>query len=109
MFQKAGQIQFGLTMPISNPKMPVDTRKCRMISLRLSPNEYDAMHALFPKFGAKSVSDFARLAMQRTLTNSFADGALISKMNELDERLRYIEARISALLESSNPQSGNPQ
>jgi hypothetical protein len=70
-----------------------------MISLRLSPKEYDAMRALFPKFGAKNVSDFARLAMERTLNNSFtSDGALHSKLNDLDERLRFIETRLSALL-----------
>jgi hypothetical protein len=81
-----------------------------MISLRLSPKEYEAMRSLFPAFGAKNVSDFARLAMQRTLSNSFAtasitDRSVLTKLNEMDERLQFVEERVSSLLVARAAQS----
>ena len=45
-------------------QMDQDSRS-RMISLRLSRKEYDALQALYPAYGARSISDFARLAMKR--------------------------------------------
>ena len=73
-----------------------------MISLRISDREYEAMRALFPTYGARNVSDFARLAMQRIISNSFApeaasQGMLALKVNQLDQRLTFLESRMSAL------------
>jgi RAB protein geranylgeranyltransferase component A len=68
-----------------------------MISLRLSADEYDALRALYPTYGARSLSDFARLAMKRIIGGSFApDDALLLRLNELDQRLSSIEARFAA-------------
>jgi hypothetical protein len=79
--------------------MTAQTRKRKMISLRLSEQEYETMRALLPKFGARTVSDFARLAMQRTISNSFAsDSSLDAKLKELDRRLDFMEARVSSLM-----------
>jgi len=53
-----------------------------MISLRLSAKEYEALQALYPTYGARSVSDFARLAMKRVMGSSFAsDDALLIRLN----------------------------
>jgi hypothetical protein len=68
-----------------------------MISLRLSTKEYEALQALYPAYGARSISDFARLAMKRVLGSSFAsEDALLLRLNELDERVSSIEARFNA-------------
>ncbi len=65
-----------------------------MISLRLSAKEYEALQALYPSYGARSVSDFARFAMKRVIGSSFAsEDTLLVRLNQLDERVRSIEAR----------------
>jgi len=70
-----------------------------MISLRLSEEEYDAMLALYSTHGARSISDFARDAIRRVLTNSQAlDNPLASRVHELGERLNLVEQRVSAFL-----------
>jgi RAB protein geranylgeranyltransferase component A len=68
-----------------------------MISLRISHAEYEALRALYPVYGARSVSDFARLAMKRIIGGTFApDDSILTRLNKLDERLRSLEARLSA-------------
>ena len=47
--------------------MSEQNRKCKMISLRLSAEEYHALQTLYPSYGARNISDFARLAMQRVI------------------------------------------
>lgn len=80
--------------------MPDQVRKCKMISLRLSEVEYETLHALYPRYGARNVSDFARLAMQRIIGDSVVpDGAFAAKIRELDDRLNIIENRVTLLLE----------
>jgi hypothetical protein len=67
-----------------------------MISLRLSAEEYEALRNLYPTYGARSISDFARLAMRRIIGGAFAsDDALLIRLRELDERLSSIEARFN--------------
>jgi RAB protein geranylgeranyltransferase component A len=75
--------------------MDQDSRS-RMISLRISIKEYEALQALYPAYGARSISDFARLAMKRVLGSSFAsEDALLLRLNDLDERVSLIEARFN--------------
>jgi hypothetical protein len=75
-----------------------------MISLRLSAVEYEALHSLYPSYGARNISDFARLAMQRIIGKSLAsEDAFVAKMRELDNRLNAAEANIALLLARSNP------
>jgi hypothetical protein len=75
-------------------------RRNKMISLRLSEVEYEALRAHYPSYGARNISDFARLAMQRVIGNSHApDGATVAKIHELDDRLSAVEKDIALLLE----------
>lgn len=79
-------------------------RKSKMISLRLSDEEYEAMRALYASYGARNVSDFARLAVQRTISNSFgSDSHILTRVQELDGRLKTIEARFSLIPEREQP------
>jgi hypothetical protein len=73
--------------------------KSKMISLRLSAEEYRALHALYPSYGARNVSDFARLAMQRVIGHPLpAANTSFSKIHELDERLAALEQKFALLL-----------
>ena len=76
-------------------------RKCKMISLRLSAEEYQALHRLYPSYGARNLSDFARLAMQKVIGDQFpaADGSA-AKIHELDMRLTALEEKFVLLHES---------
>jgi hypothetical protein len=71
-----------------------------MISLRLSAAEYKTLHTLYPNYGARNLSDFARLAMQRVIGNPLpAAGVSAAKIHELDERLHTVEGEIALLFE----------
>jgi len=70
-----------------------------MISLRVSAEEYEALHALYPNYGARNVSDFARLAMQRVIGQPLpSTNASFSKIHELDERVAALEEKFASLL-----------
>jgi hypothetical protein len=68
--------------------------KSRMISLRLSAEEHDALRTLYPSYGVRSISEFARLAMKRLIAGAFpSDETVLLRLNELDERLRSVEGK----------------
>jgi len=72
-----------------------------MISLRLSAEEYEALRTLYPKYGARNISDFARLAIQRLVNNCVAsDAGLLTIMHDLHHRLGLLENQVSQLLGS---------
>lgn len=74
-------------------------RRKKMISLRLSEVEYEALRAHYPSYGARNISDFARLAMQRVIGDSHApEGVVVAKIHELDDRLHAVETDIALLL-----------
>lgn len=78
-------------------------RRSKMISLRLSEEEYEALRTLYPNYGARNISDFARLAIQRVISNSAAaDSGLLTIVHDLDHRLGRLEYQISQLV---GPQS----
>ena len=76
-------------------------RRSKMISLRLSTEEYEALRTLYPNYGARNISDFARLAIQRVISNSVAaDNGLLTIVHDLDHRLGRLEYQISRFLAS---------
>ncbi len=80
--------------------MSPQTRKNKMISLRLSEEEYAALRAHSSSSGARNVSDLARLALQRVIAQSPASQAELStKVSELDHRLTRIETNLARLLQ----------
>jgi hypothetical protein len=71
-----------------------------MISLRLSEEEYAALRTHSSSCGARSISDLARLALQRVLTQSPTSQAeLLAKLNDMDHRLDTMEVHLAHLLE----------
>jgi hypothetical protein len=81
-----------------------------MISLRLSAEEYLALIKVYQRFGARNVSDFARLAMQRAIGQPLpVDSASLSRTLEFDERLTALEAKFALLLSQRQNQEQLPQ
>ena len=69
-------------------------RRTKMISLRLSEVEYDALKTQFRTFGAQNVSDLARLALQRIIHASAASNDdYAARLSELDSRVQALESR----------------
>lgn len=88
--------------------MAEQNRKCKMISLRLSPQEYQTLQRLYPSFGARSLSEFARLAMHRIIDEpATASRASHSKLLELDQRVSLLEER-SGLLSKREKELSQP-
>jgi hypothetical protein len=71
-----------------------------MISLRLSEVEYEVLKKEYRIYGARNVSDFARLALQRIMTGSTAShDPCATKLAELDHRVHALESQVSLLLD----------
>lgn len=70
-----------------------------MISIRVSESEYAAMRAVYTSYGARNISDFARVAVQRAIAGSaVSDPAAVATMiRGFDVRLNLLEQRVSAL------------
>jgi hypothetical protein len=72
----------------------------KMISLRLSKEEYELLKTNYPAYGARNISELARLALQRVMTapagpqHDFA-----AELAELGERVHELESRVSLLME----------
>jgi hypothetical protein len=81
-------------------------RRKKMISLRLSEEEFERLKTRYHTYGARNVSDLARQALQHILTGSPTmnassgpqDGFAI-KLAALDERVHALEASVSLMLE----------
>ena len=86
--------------------MPDRDRRTRMISLRLSAVEYDTLKAHHRAYGARSVSDLARLALQRIIAAPSApQDDVTAKLADLDDRVRFLESqlRMTRVLFTASP------
>lgn len=83
--------------------MPTPIRRTRTISLRLSEQEFAALKSLYSIHGARSISDFARTALQSLLAGTANDQFAIElKIKQVDLKLESLTAalaRLSALVE----------
>ena len=83
-------------------------RRKKMISLRLSDEEYELLKASYHNHGARNVSDLARQALHHIMSGSPVPttGSLApqpdfsSKLSELDHRVHTLESHVSLLLEA---------
>jgi len=72
----------------------VSKRKSKMISIRVSPEEYESLKNMYAASGRRSVSALAREAMQRILCSP-SEGEPAA--DDVDSRLRSLDARLSLL------------
>ncbi len=80
--------------------MPDSDHRRKMISLRLSEVEYEVLKTNYRTHGARNISELARLALQRIVTDSpGSQDGFAAKLSELDDRIRHLESDVSLLLE----------
>ena len=74
------------------------TRKNRIISLRLSEEEYEILKSKYAAHGVRSISEFARDAMQRVLGGEPANNVgLHTRVQRLDGKVAVLEDEVSRL------------
>jgi hypothetical protein len=74
------------------------TRKSRIISLRLSEEEYESLKSRYASHGVRSLSEFARDAMHRVLGEEPASPAdLRNRVQLLDGKVALLEGEVSRL------------
>lgn len=82
--------------------MSVLNRRNRMLSIRLSEDEFEQLRAVCQDRGARSVSDLAREAMMQMISprrarNGSSDGMLLARIQELDQRVSDLQTEVSRL------------
>lgn len=83
--------------------------RSRMISVRLSEDEYDSLRLLCTATGARSVSDLTRGAMQSLLDSPSKGNVLSSYMDGLRTQISTLDRKIEELSEritQSKPEAG---
>ena len=89
--------------------MTVFKARSRMVSVRLSEDEYIALRELCSATGARSVSDLTRDAMRAFLSGTTQEEMLRTRMNDFCDQMNHLGRRIEALAERiapSNEQNG---
>jgi hypothetical protein len=82
-------------------------RRKKMISLRLSEEEFELLKTRYHTYGARNVSDLARQALQHILAGSLGPMTgspapqhdFAAELSELDDRVHTLETSVSLLLE----------
>ena len=77
--------------------MTVLKPRSRMISVRLSEDEYSALRRLCSASGARSVSDLTRDAMRVLLKGASREDVLESHMDEFTAQIRNLNQKIERL------------
>jgi hypothetical protein len=84
--------------------MAVLKPRSRMISVRLSEDEYSALRDLCSLTGARSVSDFTRDAMRTVLRNASREDPFAGSLEEfrvgmksLEKKVEQLEAKITTM------------
>jgi hypothetical protein len=72
-------------------------RKNKIITIRLSKDEYDALKSKYDKYGARNLSDLARLAFQKILHGPETQAA--QELADLAIRVRQLESQMALILE----------
>ena len=88
-------------------EMTVFKARSRMVSVRLSEDEYIALRELCSTTGARSVSDLTRDAMRAFLNGSAREERLHTRINEFCDQMNYLGRRIDELVERMAP--ANPR
>ncbi|MBL8210407.1 MAG: hypothetical protein JNK87_06835 [Bryobacterales bacterium] len=77
-------------------------RKSKMVSFRLSPEEYRKLNDACELQGLGSISELARAALQRLMTNGtvnlpLAENSLAAEITDLRSRVQSLSADIDRL------------
>lgn len=82
--------------------MPLLIRRSRVVSIRVSDDEFRQLREMCTVTGARCVSDLARDAMfnfmrGREMRPGATDAELQTRVRELDEKLNALQGRVSRL------------
>lgn len=79
--------------------MPEFKRKNRMISLRVSEEEYESLKHVYASQGVRSLSEFARLAIERVIGGDghLEEQALESRFTVLDGKVADLQTELARL------------
>jgi len=77
--------------------MSVYKRRARILSIRVSDEEYIGLKRLCSASGARSVSDMAREAMRVLLSGATHEDTLGTRMEEVYTQVRSISRKIEEL------------
>ncbi len=78
--------------------MPAPNRKSKMLSVRISQEEYESLRAMYEARGIRSVSKLARDAMRSFLkgTGHNTDTAP-SNHGDCEDKIRFLDAKLNTL------------
>jgi hypothetical protein len=77
--------------------MTVMMPRSRMISVRLSEEEYSALKHLCSMTGARSVSDLTREAMRAVLTGANRKDPIANDLDEFRAEMKNLEKKVEQL------------
>ena len=80
--------------------MSVFNRRTRIISFRLSEQEYENLRGVCQSRGIRSISDLARLAAQEcaaTNGDSLGDGSLVAGLRQLQGQVVALDGEVKRL------------
>ena len=82
--------------------MALPVRREKMVSIRLSDDEFRRLRELCTATGARSLSDLARDAMHRLMAGGGHNGhsgdeQLTARVAELDQRLSHLQEKVTRL------------
>lgn len=77
--------------------MSLTIRKSKMISFRLSPEEYQRLKDTCRLRGVRSISDLARSAMQTSIASGGEGGPWSDEVRDLRNRVRALSLQLDRL------------
>ncbi|MBI3681357.1 MAG: hypothetical protein HY235_13310 [Acidobacteria bacterium] len=80
--------------------MPVFKPRNRLVNFRLSEEEFEKLRASCSLYGARSLSDFARAAVMRSVANG-SPGEMEEpepKLTHIDRKVNDLESRVGELV-----------
>jgi hypothetical protein len=81
-----------------------------MVSFRLSPEEYSRYRSACPAIGARSISELARVAIERLTATHGTLPAVDTQVRALDSKVRSLAAeieRLSQIVKSPKQETSN--
>lgn len=81
-------------------------RRDKMISFRLSNEEYDAYRDACSKVGIRSLSELARAGMQQFFSNH-SGGGVDDKLRDLRQRIQFLSLELERITEEVKRQDAD--
>ena len=73
------------------------TPKSKMVSFRLSPEEYSRYRSACPAVGARSISELARVAIERLTASPDVPPAVDTQMRALNSKIQVLATELERL------------